>query len=100
MKLYASYQDDGAAGICGQTIDVTNPRSRLYVFVGSTYEECMGLIRDMEQQIRSLSSVRQRPRFTATWWDAPDHPFLENQVIAVSRLQQQTAPPTEGEVKP
>ena len=98
MKLYFAYADDGSSGVSGQVVSITNPRSRLYIIEGNSYEECTDQLKQFTNSLLNLRQARKNPRITETWLDAPNHPFLEQEVISLSR--QQADLPSGGEVKP
>lgn len=58
MSYYLHYQDDGPAGPCGQSMDVTMPQNKLMRF--SDEDDARHYVRMTEQH----GNGRRRPRFT------------------------------------
>ena len=69
MKLYITYKDDGPAGVCGQTVDITNPRSKLYVISGDTEERIKNELRNLQESVNNLRATRRNARLTDYYWE-------------------------------
>lgn len=69
MKLYITYKDDGPAGVCGQTVDITNPRSKLYVISGDNEERIREELKNLQESVNNLRSTRRNARLTDYYWE-------------------------------
>ena len=68
-RAYAHYRDDGPSGPCGQSMSITAPWSRLFVWEGENAE------RDAEEFMRRLRNEptvmgRRNARVEAWWFEA------------------------------
>ena len=83
MKLYITYKDDGATGVCGQDTATTSPRNKLYILEG-TYQQIKDKIEEMESSF--TSSRRKNPRFGDWYLEGPDDEGYDdyNDVVYVS----------------
>jgi len=62
MTVYVNYTDQGPAGICGQSCDVTNPWNRLYIF--DDYDTARQFMESLEG-----GNGRLHPRVKYYWDD-------------------------------
>lgn len=69
MKLYITYKDDGATGVCGQDTATTTARNKLYILEG-TYQEIKDKIWEVESSFSSWH--RKNPRFGDWFFEGPD----------------------------
>lgn len=60
MKLYITYKDDGATGVCGQDTATTTARNKLYILEG-TYQQIKNKIEEIESSFPNIH--RKNPRF-------------------------------------
>ena len=68
MKLYITYKDDGASGVCGQDMYTTSHRNKLYILEG-TYQQIKDKIEEMESSFSGRKSGRKNPRFCDYYTD-------------------------------
>jgi hypothetical protein len=69
MKLYIIYKDDGPVGVCGQTVDITNPREKLYIISGKNEEKIRLELKKLENDVTNLRRVRLNARLTGGYWE-------------------------------
>lgn len=69
MNLYFIYKDDGPVGVCGQTVDITNPREKLYIISGKNEEEIRLELKKLENDVTNLRRVRLNARLTGGYWE-------------------------------
>ena len=69
MKLYITYKDDGPAGVCGQTVDTTNPRTKLYVISGDNEEKIRAELKNLQESVNNSRTTRRNARLTDYYWE-------------------------------
>ncbi len=76
-RVALHYQDDGPSGPCGQTMSVTSPWSRIYIYEGPTAEVDADAFRSY-LQVNQIG--RRNARVTAMWCEA-DGPSFEGPLV-------------------
>jgi hypothetical protein len=69
MKLYLTYKDDGPAGVSGQTVDITNPRTKLYVISGDNEEKIRAELKNLQESVNNWRTTRRNARLTDYYWE-------------------------------
>lgn len=62
-RVYVRYQDDGPSGPCGQTMNVTSPWDRLYVYENE--EDARAFVRFVKD--KRVGWGRRNPRISGYW---------------------------------
>lgn len=69
MNLYITYKDDGPAGVSGQTVDITNPRKKLYVISGDNEEKIRAELKNLQESVNNSRTTRRNARLTDYYWE-------------------------------
>jgi hypothetical protein len=69
MNLYFIYKDDGPAGVSGQTVDITNPRTKLYVISGDNEEKIRAELKNLQESVNNWRTTRRNARLTDYYWE-------------------------------
>jgi hypothetical protein len=84
VKAYLHYRDDGPGGPCGQTMSVTSPWSRLYVYDGENAEaDARALIVYLQE--RRAGFGRRNARIEAFWFEEDGNVLAGPVVPALER---------------